>query len=305
MRTKGTARPPPPVASAQSRFRALDAYRAGREWSRYEGTAQRDLFRRLRERFLDRHAVPTRWVLDLGSGPGRFTARLGTGPEVRRVAADLSREMLAELGERWPRDRDAPSVPARVRADALEPPFLAAAFDAVAALGNLVGFAEDESERALDALTGLVAPGGRLLLEVAPGSGERSRYLHRLPASAVARLFRSAPSLIAGRIAREGFDREPRRKTTPGRFARIDVPALRARLGARGFEVLETVAVAPALGADPNRLAAVHRDEKSWSNLLAVEEALGRSADRWPDAAAVLVAATRRGTGGSPPKSEG
>ncbi len=296
------------LGSGRERFRDGNAYRAAREWQRYEGTAQRDLFRTLRARFLARHAVPARWVLDAGSGPGRFTRSLGTGVGVRRIALDIGGEMLrAVAGHRA--DPGEP-LPDRVRADAARPPFVAGAFDLVAALGNLLGFVEDESDRLFSELCALVAPGGTLLWELAPGPGERSRYLHRLPPGSVARLLRSAPGLVSARVLREGFVPEPRRRTAPGEFRRVSADALAARLTSMGFRVEEVLAVAPGLGPDPVRLAAIARDAKAWSHVLEVEESLGRSPDRWPAAAAVLIAASAPGggtarTGPDRPQSEG
>lgn len=276
---------------ARDRFRGNDAYRASREWMRYEGTAQRDLFRILRERFLARHAPPGGWALDVGSGPGRFTARLGGTPAPRRIALDIGAEMLRELRERWPRGPAEPPWPELILGDALHPPFARGSFDLVAAMGNLLGFAADEGDGLLEQLMGAPAPGGTLVLEVAPGPGEHSSYLHRLPARSVARLLRSPPRAVASRIEREGFAEEAVRKKVPGAFHRIDPTSLHGRLVARGFRVIEVVAVAPALGPEASRTEAVHGDAKAWQHLLEVEEALGRSPARWPSAAAVLLAA--------------
>jgi SAM-dependent methyltransferase len=298
---------PPRASPARLRFQEGDSYRAGREWQRYEGTAQRDLFRELRERFVARHRPVVPWALDAGSGPGRFTRGLGGGPAVRRVAIDIGPEMLRQLGERWPAIAPGEAPPNRVRANAVRSPFAAGSFGVVAALGNLLGFAESDSGRLLDELLRLVAPGGTLLLEVAPGPGERSRYLHRLPPTSVARLFRSGPGLVAGRISREGFVTEPRRRAAPGEFRRLTAASLAARLASAGWTLTEVRAVAPALGPDALRAAAVARDPKAWGNLLDVEERLGSSAARWPDAAAVLIAATAPSVpplGGGGPRSE-
>jgi hypothetical protein len=268
-----------------------DAYRADREWLRFEGTPQRDLFRQLRERFLARHAPVVEWALDAGSGPGRFSGRLGGPSTRRRVALDLGRAMLEELQERWPVSAGSSSVPALVLGDASRPPFEPDAFGLVAALGNLVGFAGSESAAMQDRLVELLAPAGTLLLEVAPGPGERSRYLARLPASSFARLLRAPARALLPRIDREGFVREPVRRPVPGEFHRTEVGVLVRQLSARGFRVEEIVAVAPALGADPERTAEVARDPKAWDHLLEIEETLGRAPPRWDHAAAVLVAA--------------
>ncbi|MGB7124770.1 MAG: class I SAM-dependent methyltransferase [Thermoplasmata archaeon] len=292
---------PVPPASARERFRQGNRYRAEREWKRYEGTAQRDLFRELRDRFLSRHAPPAARAIDLGSGPGRFTGLLGSPSATRRIALDIGRGMLQELPVRWRATARASPLPDRVRADASCPPFENGSFGIVAALGNIAGFEGAESDRFLDSLVSLVAPGGMLLLEVAPGPGERSRYLHRLPAGSVARLLRSPPGVVVLRTTHEGFTEEPPRRSSPGEFRRIDPVELRVRLERAGFRVVETVAVAPALGADAARAAAVRPDAKAWDHLLAVEETIGSSPDRWPRAAAVLLAARHAGDAGPAP----
>jgi SAM-dependent methyltransferase len=279
------------ACSAPERFREVDHYRAEREWVRYAGTAQRDLFRELRERFLARHAAESLWVLDLGSGPGRFTPFLGTRSS-RRVALDLSLEMLRSVREHWNPGADGRPSPERVRADGLAPPFLAGTFGAVAVLGNSLGFAGASSDRLLDSARSLVAPGGTLLLEVAPGPGERSRYLARLPPTSLPRLLRSPVRALLPRIDREGFDRLPARRAEPGDFHRIAIDDLSRWAATRGGQLVEVVAVAPALGGLASRLDAIRGDAKAWEHLLLVEEELGRRPERWPDAAAVLVAAT-------------
>jgi len=77
--------------------------------------------------------------------------------------------------------------------------------------------------------------------------------------------------------------------------------ALSGRL-AGGWDVREILAVAPALGPDPARLASVRTDPKAWSQLLLIEEEVGHLAERWKDAAAVLIAAVHRSEdpGGTP-----
>jgi SAM-dependent methyltransferase len=296
-RTPGPAprgdRPPVPERSAaHERFLRLDRERALREWQRYEGTAQRELFRQLRERFLLRHAVPGRWALDLGSGPGRFSPLVG-GVGATTVALDLSREMLRvgrELGGA-PALRGARPVET-VQGDAASPPFPEATFAEVALVGNALGFEAGSGERLLDAAERLTAPGGRLLLEIAPGPGERSRYLARLPAGAVRRLLAAPPAAVAPRVLREGFRAEPVRHRSAS-FRRWTASELADRWRASGWRVEETVAVAPALGAEPERLAEVARDAKAWERLRELEERLGRAPERWPSAAAVLVAVRR------------
>lgn len=282
----------PAPRSATERFRSLDGYRVQREWRRYEGTAQRRLWRELRERFLERHAQRVPWSLDLGSGPGRFTPWAG-GAETRLVALDLSVEMLRAVPRYWKARHIPHALPDRVRADAARPPFRPDAFGEVVVLGNAIGFAEASSDRLLEEAAELVGPDGTLLLEVAPGPGERSRYLARLPVPSVGRLFRAPVAALLPRIAREGFDPEPPRRPAAGSFRRLSAEEVSRRLEGSGWAVAEVMAVAPALGPEPRRIHASATDPKAWGHLLEVEEALGHQPDRWTRAAAVLLAAVR------------
>ena len=153
-----------------------------------------------------------------------------------RVALDIGREMLVQLVDRWPSDIGAPDAPDLVLGDGVRPPFGERSFDLVAALGNLLGFAGAESDRLLESLTALLAGGGTLLLEIAPGPGERSRYLRRLPPRSVARLMRAPPRAVATRVEREGFIEETRRKAEPGDFRRASASKrFRSDSSARGF----------------------------------------------------------------------
>jgi hypothetical protein len=210
---------------------------------------------------------------------------------VHRVAIDLGREMLVDLGERWGSTAPAVAAPARILGDVARPPLASERFGVVAGLGNLLGFAEGGADDLLATLLDLVAPGGTLLLEIAPGPGERSRYLSRLPETAVARLMRSPTAVVAPRVAREGFREDAPRKRAPGPFRRFTAGQLAERLAERRYRLEETLAVAPALGPDAGRLARVARDPKAWDHLLELEEVLGRDPGRWGSAAAVLVAA--------------
>jgi SAM-dependent methyltransferase len=286
-------------ASPRERFLQLDHYRAEREWNRYEGTAQRDLFRELRTRFLQRHAAQEGWVVDVGSGPGRFAPVVG-GPAARRVLVDLSLEMLREARRRL---RGTGSI-TLLRADGASAPLRPGRFSEVVVLGNPIGFAGDRAEETLAGVGALVAPGGVLLLESVAGSGERSRYLSRLPPGAVHRLLAAPANLIRARVEREGY--RPEATASPARaapFRRIPPTALLRSLEAGGLHVEETIAVAPGLGADAERISAVRPDPSAWRRLLELEELLGRAPARWDRAAALLVAARR--TAGAPASRAG
>jgi SAM-dependent methyltransferase len=285
------ASPASPVSplTAIERFRGVDEYRVGREWRRYEGTGQRELFRTLRDRFLQRHAKDSGWVLDLGSGPGRFTAQVGVGA-LGRVALDIAPAMLRGLRDRWPAGSDRPHL---VLADARRPPLRPGSFSEVVVLGNAVGFAGEDAFSVLDSAAELVAPGGRLLIETAPGPGTTSRYLRRLPVGALVRLLAAPPAAIVPRVVREGFEvGEPEDRTRHG-FRPVSESELTEHLTQRGLTVLETTSVAPALGTLPERLEAVRAHPAAWERLLALEERLGAGPNLRRDAAALLLAAER------------
>lgn len=290
---RGSGRTPPP-SGPRERFRTADSYRVRREWLRYEGTAQRDLFRELRARFLFRHAKSEGWVVDLGSGPGRFLPEVGQGSS-RRVALDISREMLRTVPWMWPSLAGARTVPTPdlVLADALHPPLERGRWSEVVAFGNTAGFAGPRAFDLLAEAEDLLAPDGVLLLEIAPGPGERSRYLARLPPTSVARFLSAPQKAVLNRLDREGFRKEPTRREGSTSFHRFTVEELEARWSAKGWHIVETIAVAPLLGPDAERVAAVRALEKSWKGLLQLEEVVGRRPERWSDASAVLISVQR------------
>lgn len=282
---------------ARARYRGLDRYRVQREWDRYEGNALRDLFRDLRTRFLERHReTEGRWSLDLGSGPGRFSPRIGS-PCGTTVLVDLSREMLRTAAKAL--RRSPPGRFAFARGDARRLPFRPGFFAEVVVLGNLLGVAGASLPEVVAEVERTVAAGGRVLVEIVPGAGERSIYLGRLPPRTVRRLVRAPWTWLTTRIDTEGF-RPARDPSGPSReFRRISVDEILGLFGP-AWEAREIVAVAPALGFDPKRLEAMREDSASWTRLLDLEERIGRSPARWREAAAVLVALERRASPAAP-----
>ncbi len=201
--------------------------------------------------------------------------------------------MLRELPSYWTSRHISGPVPDRVRGDATRPPFALGIFREVVALGNAIGSAGASSEQLLDETMRLVGPRGTLLLEIAPGPGERSRYLARLPVSSVGRLLRAPVAVLLARIRAEGFDPEPRRRPEIGAFRHMTREEVAERLESAGWTVEEVLAVAPVLGPDPRRVQEIALDPKAWGHLLRIEEALGQDRERCARAAAVLVAAVR------------
>ena len=278
---------------ARARFLALDPYRVRREWARYEGTAQRDLFRQLRVRFLLRYPGRTGGRLEVGPGPGRFTPFLG-GTGGPKVLLDLSDRMLASAARRLPAGSEPPAL---FRGDGSKPPFRPGEFAVVVLFGNSLGFAGDRGPSLLASAAELVRPEGLLLLETVAGSGEHSAYLARLPPGAVRRLIHAPVTGVLPRIQREGFIPEPDRSPERHGFRRWSETDLRPALEPAGFTLVESLSVAPLLGSFPGPLETVRRDPVAWSRLLELEEAVGRTVPRRRRASALLSAWARFPTG--------
>jgi SAM-dependent methyltransferase len=106
--------------------------------------------------------VPGDGVLDVACGPGNFTRDFGrvVGPTGLSVGIDASPTMLARAVHDTPSGRH-PSV-AYVRGNAIELPFRDASFDAVCCFAALHLFANPL--RALDHMTRVLTPGGRLAI---------------------------------------------------------------------------------------------------------------------------------------------
>jgi SAM-dependent methyltransferase len=282
------------AAVGRRRFLEWDEYRVDREWSRYEGTPLRDLYRELRERFLGRHrpTTPGR-SLEIGPGPGRFSRLIGH-PSDRIALLELSRAMLDRIQTDSSLTGDARLD--LVQGDAVEPPFRPGRFHRVVMLGNVLGFAERDAPELLSQTARLVGPGGRLLLEFVAGPGERSRYLHRLPPGAIARLLVAPLRAVLPRVEREGFVPSRERETGGRHFRRMPTTEVERLLRVAGFEIREMVAVAPSLGNDASRLSAVRSVPAAWNHLLELEEVIGREPGRLTHAAAILLSAERTRT---------
>lgn len=101
-------------------------------------------------------------VLDVACGTGAFTRNFAraVGPDGLAVGIDVSETMLARAAQEA-RDARLPQV-ACVRGDAQELPFADHSFDAVCCFAALHLFADPL--RALDRMTAVLAPGGRIAI---------------------------------------------------------------------------------------------------------------------------------------------
>lgn len=106
---------------------------------------------------------PGQSVLDLAGGTGDLAAQLArqVGPSGRVVLADINASML-RVGRDRLLDRGIVDNVAYVQADAEQLPFPAASFDCVTIAFGLRNVSD--KQRALDAMYGVLKPGGRLLV---------------------------------------------------------------------------------------------------------------------------------------------
>ena len=103
-------------------------------------------------------------VLDVACGTGNFSRDFArqVGPAGLVVGFDASRTMLARAVSDTPEARDAAGHVAYVRGDAVRLPFRDATFDAVCCFAALHML--DDPWRALDEMTRVLTPGGRIAL---------------------------------------------------------------------------------------------------------------------------------------------
>jgi len=285
------------AAARRRRVRERFDTSVGREWGRYEGEAWRALVRELRERFLKLHLRrESRWVLELGPGPGRFTpVLLNRGSRV--VAVDLSLPMLqALIHRRTVRSRS--TGLRRVRGAGELLPFRNEAFGVTVALGNLLGFSASGGRRLLSELARVTRPGGTLILDVASPVAASTDFLEMaVRRRLLPRILRDPEYYFLNEIVR-GSDRT-RQPYAPERWGFFEfdfytVAGAERSLTAAGFRVVDRMAIAP-IGAYRPRLASIaRRERKTWQNLLALEERAGRRTGTFETGHGFVVAAVRR-----------
>ncbi|HEV2165723.1 MAG TPA: class I SAM-dependent methyltransferase, partial [Thermoplasmata archaeon] len=184
-----------------------------------------------------------------------------------RVLLDLSGVALRYVREHWS-ERSEDPTPSLVRGDARRLPFRPRSFDVVVVLGNTLGFAGPEAFGILSECLEKLSDGGTILVESVAGPGERSNYLSRLPPGAVGRLLSAPVGPVQSRIEREGFRRLPERGGMHHGFERLSEAGILASFREHSVELVESIAVAPLLGGDPQRASEVARGARGWAHLL-------------------------------------
>lgn len=136
------------------------------EWGRLAGDVAGRVSFEVHRRLLARFVRPGARVLEIGAGPGRFTAELaGLGASI--VVTDLSPVQL-ELNRRFIGETDAEAaVERRELLDVCDVSrFADGEFDVVLAFGGPLSYAFEEAEGALRGLLRVTAPGGAVVASV-------------------------------------------------------------------------------------------------------------------------------------------
>jgi len=164
---------------AVARIRGYFDEMVDEEWQRLaEPLAGRVAFE-VHRRFLARFVTPGMRVLEVGAGPGRFTAELAAlGCQV--TVTDLSQAQLAANQQRAEADGFANRVDRWMELDVRDTSsFADATFDAVVAFGGPLSYVFDDADTALRGLVRITRPDGIVLASLMSLLGA---WRHFLPA---------------------------------------------------------------------------------------------------------------------------
>ena len=139
---------------------------ADAEWDRLEATARGRVSYVVHRRFLSSYVAPGDVVLEVGAGPGRFTAVLAE-LGARVAVADISPVQL-ELNAQHMAGTDAEgAVISRELLDICDTSrYESATFDVVLAFGGPLSYAFDQDHEALSGLFRVLKPGGVVVASV-------------------------------------------------------------------------------------------------------------------------------------------
>jgi SAM-dependent methyltransferase len=168
--------------TADDRARMRDFYDnlGEREWSRLEESPRGRVAYEVHRQFLERFVRPGDHVLEIGSGPGRFTfdlARLGATVDVTDfspVQLDLHRQHVGGTVAET-------AVASRALLDICDTSrYDDATFDVVLAYGGPLSYAFEQTEEAMRGLLRITKPGGYVVASVMSWLGS---WRHFLPAA--------------------------------------------------------------------------------------------------------------------------
>lgn len=233
-----------------------------REWERWDASPVERIKFAVHRHHL-RQCVQAGWrVLEIGAGPGRFTAELAV-LGARGVVADLSPRQL-QLDRRQAEHLGfAPAVEAWVECDLcdLAPHFEEAQFDAVVAYGGPLSYALDARRKGLEELRRVARPGAPLLLSVMSLWGT---IHHRLPGVLVLSADTNRAIIACG-------DLDPEHLGGGHRAHLFRGAELRAFLEEGGLQV-RVISASDCLSANwGDALSTVAEDPERWAHLLEME----------------------------------
>ena len=156
--------------------RVYDVY-GEREWDRHDASwAARASFE-IHRRFLEEFVRPGDYVLDAGSGPGRFTIELAAiGARVH--VGDISPRQLELNAERVAAAGCEGAVVGRTRLDICDlSDFASSSFDAVVCFGGPLSYVMDHADGALGELCRVTRAGGHVMVSVMSSVGTVRRFL--------------------------------------------------------------------------------------------------------------------------------
>lgn len=289
-------RPEGEAPRRRRRLRGVFDLGVARERRRYQGDPRRILLGTLRERFLRAHLKdsPGR-VLELGPGPGRFTAvirRLARGPV---IAVDLSRRSL-KAARRSSRDgRGLPRVH-WIQGAGEHLPLTTGSVDAAVALGNILGFAARDAPKVMEELRRVLRPGGLLVADFPSPAGAVQEFLHGLSQDRrLQKVLRNPRLYLIDSVLATGYQ-----PFAPARLAKFECQFFtageaRETLARHGFETLDVMSVAPLTAFQDRSPSIAHQEKRTWEALLRLEECVGRRPGTLEMGHGFVVAGRRKG----------
>lgn len=265
-----------------------DAYGLA-EWRRLEATAYGRMQALIHADFIERAIRPGDRVLDIGSGPGRFSivaARLGaivTVADLSQGQVELARKHIEEAGLL---DRIEDFVQADV-ADLAE--FPSESFDLTICFGGALSYVSDRRRQAAAELARVTRPGGTLLVSVMSRYGSMANNVRRrlLPFLTTFRDSHLLPAIRTGDIP--AFPSS----SVPG----SEHPAMHMYSAAElaglppDCEVLEIAGSNVSMTeGDDNPIAS---DPAIWATMVEVERALNRQSGLLDSGTHIIMAARR------------
>ena len=253
------------------------------------------LRRTLRERFLVRHLTALRGpALELGPGPGRFTPLLRASVRGRVVAVDLSRNSLLAARRRV-RSRNRPARVDWVQAAGERLPLRARCVDGILALGNIVSFASRDAPVLLSELARVCRPGARVVADFPSPVGSAQEFF-RLASRRrfLGRVLRRPRYYFVDQVLDSGFQPFAPRRLGRWEFRFYTAEQASEELERAGFDVVDTMSVAPIARMDDRVIAVARRDAHTWRSLLRIEERAGRRPGTYESGDGFVVAAVRR-----------